>query len=683
MSNRVISKNLAAQEDLLFGEGLQSQKRAGGNYVVSKIRAIYPVNSLEELNSLDPDKFPKARLYTDNGVEDYIYTNGQYIRVTDSSLKLKIFQSPTNNLTKVSTFAGGVGVVYEVRKTSDNSLATIYSDKGGVNPITQNGTSNISDANTEVVFYIADGDYTVTINTVSTGFMVGVSSKNVTTLDGLSLEDKLSELDRYNKESIGTTFLEKAGEKNTNWFFGGSGVAVMGDSISHGAFALDIYRNNWVNVLKRCFNAEYNSESYGFVNINDTLGFGTTLSQEVHNATRGAGFTYLSGLDAKWSISGGAYVSNSSGSVFTVDVPSFQKEFGVWYRALPGGGSFDIEVNGVVVRTVDTSSGNGGYFVTKSLDVEDNGFGVCNIRLITKSTSPVYLIGMQYEPVANATCLHNFSNSGRRLAHVDKDVIDRTISGANVFIMALGHNDAADCETDTSYLAEVQQRIDWIIRACKSFGVPIVIPDFNWSRGEDAKIRVELKRLADALDRSTYIAFPDFFNFDGSTAASSELINDFELFYDASHPNVLGHKIIAETIAKALRYSCSSKTEALDFYDFWTVVKIPAGDVTNASTDPNYSFAYKKNGSNMLVRGNLSHTTSPFPSGAYVISDSIPTFNFSNSTLHSAKINTSALDAVAYIETRFGQAGFRLHVKGGNTLGNMNFDLVLPLLTQD
>ena len=85
------------------------------------------------------------------------------------NFELKIFQSPTDNLTKVSTFAGGVGAVYEVRKTSDNSLATIYSDKDGVTEIAQNGTSNVSDANAEVVFYVDEGDYTVTIGGVSAG----------------------------------------------------------------------------------------------------------------------------------------------------------------------------------------------------------------------------------------------------------------------------------------------------------------------------------------------------------------------------------------------------------------------------------------------------------------------------------------------------------------------------------
>lgn len=173
MSSRTINKNLAAQEDLLFGEGLQAQKRAGGNYTVNKIRAIYPVNSLEELESLDPDKFPKARLYTDDGVEDYVYTDGQYERVTDSSLKLKVFQSPTDNLAKVETFAGGVGVVYEVRKVSDNSLATIYSDKDGATSIPQNGTANVSNGDAEAVFYVADGDYTVTVGATTTKFSVG------------------------------------------------------------------------------------------------------------------------------------------------------------------------------------------------------------------------------------------------------------------------------------------------------------------------------------------------------------------------------------------------------------------------------------------------------------------------------------------------------------------------------
>ena len=70
---RVVRKNLAGQEDLLFGEGQVAQTRAGGAYNITKNRVIYPVNSIEELNVLDPEKFPKAQLYDGNLVTSYLY----------------------------------------------------------------------------------------------------------------------------------------------------------------------------------------------------------------------------------------------------------------------------------------------------------------------------------------------------------------------------------------------------------------------------------------------------------------------------------------------------------------------------------------------------------------------------------------------------------------------------------
>lgn len=117
------------------------------------------------------------------------------------NFELKIFQSPTDNLTKIETFAGGVGAAYEVRKTSDNSLATIYSDKDGVTEILQNGIVNVSDGDAEVVFYIADGDYTVTINAVSSEFGVGHNS--------LSGRDQAG---AHTASAISTSYPANAGE---------------------------------------------------------------------------------------------------------------------------------------------------------------------------------------------------------------------------------------------------------------------------------------------------------------------------------------------------------------------------------------------------------------------------------------------------------------------------------------
>ena len=63
--------------------------------------------------------------------------------------------------------AGGnnyyAGIVYEVFNSND-TLADIYSDAAGANPINQDGISNKSNSSGEVVFYIDSGDYYIKVN---------------------------------------------------------------------------------------------------------------------------------------------------------------------------------------------------------------------------------------------------------------------------------------------------------------------------------------------------------------------------------------------------------------------------------------------------------------------------------------------------------------------------------------
>ena len=111
------------------------------------------------------------------------------------SFELKIFQSPTNGgLTEIQTRTVNGGDVYEVRKTSDNSLATVYSDAAGTAEIVQNGTANQSGSDGVVEFYVADGDYYVEVGGVKTGFIVGVSADYVSTSDGRSVQQRLNDL---------------------------------------------------------------------------------------------------------------------------------------------------------------------------------------------------------------------------------------------------------------------------------------------------------------------------------------------------------------------------------------------------------------------------------------------------------------------------------------------------------
>lgn len=105
------------------------------------------------------------------------------------SFALKIFQSPTDGgLTKIQTRTVETGEVYEVRKTSDDSLATIYSDAAGANEIAQDGTSNVSDSAGIVEFYIVDGDYYIEVSGGSSNFKASTSYLgNVVYVDALGL----------------------------------------------------------------------------------------------------------------------------------------------------------------------------------------------------------------------------------------------------------------------------------------------------------------------------------------------------------------------------------------------------------------------------------------------------------------------------------------------------------------
>lgn len=51
---------------------------------------------------------------------------------------------------------------------------------------------------------------------------------------------------------------------NDLFFNGGDATSVLGDSISHGAWAGDVYTNGWVRLLARALNGEYGTYSYGF-----------------------------------------------------------------------------------------------------------------------------------------------------------------------------------------------------------------------------------------------------------------------------------------------------------------------------------------------------------------------------------------------------------------------------------
>ncbi len=112
-----ITKALAVEEDILHGEGSDQQVREGKVVTVTKVRNIQPINSLDDLLTLNGIKFPKARFYK-FGAIDFLYDT-----VTSTYLPV-----PVNNT--LSDLAFGVDLTSEDNAAALNLAVTFCSTNG-------------------------------------------------------------------------------------------------------------------------------------------------------------------------------------------------------------------------------------------------------------------------------------------------------------------------------------------------------------------------------------------------------------------------------------------------------------------------------------------------------------------------------------------------------------------------
>lgn len=398
-------------------------------------------------------------------------------------------------------------------------------------------------------------------------------------------------------------------------------ITLWGDSISHGAFALNTFMHGWARLLNRAINAEAGASSYGYCNWS-SLGSGGTATTEVHNVSFSGGS--WSGIDAQsagaaLSPNGQAIRSPGVGGTMTIGLPFFQNRAEMHYLRQPGGGTFTITVNGSVVATVNTDGALG--HMTASFNLTDAGYGNTVIVVAQTVAGVVDIIGPGYLAAATEPLFNNYSQSGRRLAYSSEAAIIKAMAESSTFILALGHNDQGDGDSNSAYYANFTQRIDWIIQYAKQYNVKLIVPDFCWTAPESSRSRGQLRRAA----RDTggiYINLPKMI-FSGSvTISTSHLIDTLKMWTDGSHPNKDGHKWVFETVAKAMGLSCSTKKEAIRNHDFWMPLPLVAAtgvensDLANAGL----TSAYKRNGDQVLVKLFAENApTGAFPIGSYAL----------------------------------------------------------------
>lgn len=404
---------------------------------------------------------------------------------------------------------------------------------------------------------------------------------------------------------------------------------ILGDSISQGAFALNTFLHGWARIFARCFNAELGASSYGFVNFL-SLGAGATATSDIHgvNFFGTAWGSVDSSTDANAADypAGMAMRAGDATSVISIVVPSFQSRAWVYYGTRAGSANFTISVNGALAATVVTNAAAGWSF--QEVAMADNGYGDNTIAIqSTAGAVQPDIIGISYLAAAVEPVVNNFSNSGRRLRYLGQNLIIAMMQESASMIVALGHNDQGDADADDAYYTAFMQRITWLTTYAKQYGVRLIVPDFCWSAAKSSRTRLALRQLA-ADTGGIYIDLPgELFKNRESIAPGADrynyLINTYRMWVDGSHPNKYGHQWIAETIAKRIGLSCSSKNEALSRYDWWMplALKVATG-VYNYFTAPNSVSSYRRNGTEVVVRLFLHQSPAlAFPVGTYQLQD--------------------------------------------------------------
>lgn len=420
----------------------------------------------------------------------------------------------------------------------------------------------------------------------------------------------------------------------------GGGVNIIGDSISHGAYSGNAYTNHWSYLLARSVAAAFDTRSLGFFPLDGLYNSIPALeTPQLVDLTMSAGWGATEanpapynypigdiGANAADIINGKAYSSTTSGATMTITLPSICERVVLLFTKQPGGGVFNITVNGSAAGTINTANATTLYNQGQSINVVDNGKGECVIVLTKADTGPTQInatAGLLSSDIGIADfskriAVHNYSQKGRLLSNMSEANVIRACN-APALIMALGYNDwgTNDADNNDTNFNAFKQRIDWFIQYANVYKALVVVPDFIWYAGPTSRTRAQLQRLARETN-GIYLPFADWFFSVGTVPTISPLqLNDpLGLWADAGHPGPIGNELIFATIATAMGLPVTSKKQALQHYDWAYPIKITHASFTNDTPNLiNSISSIRQNGSAYHIKLNMKHSSDPIPTG--------------------------------------------------------------------
>ncbi len=331
--------------------------------------------------------------------------------------------------------------------------------------------------------------------------------------------------------------------------YGETSVSIIGDSISQGLNAGNLYDDSWASIFKNAFNQHFGANNIGFVSFND--GYADKAGEtdaatykEIHKLTMGADDQW--NITKFWTGTPGLYLYTAANvdtdSVLNIALNRRQggidrhiNGFYIYHTTGPDYGNFEILVNDVKVASVDCAADER-YMCARSEIIRiPEGMGDEITIKIVKSqavTGTVQIAGISYREDTTSPVVNNYSLSGCRLVDFSDEMLSK-IATANVVMLTLGTNDlGTDCDLEV-----FKEKLKIVVDTCKRNGSKLVIGDVIWNlanRPKGAAFKLALKNAAVEMGEDGY--YIDF----------NEIPVDklLDVKTDSYHPTKQGHKLM-------------------------------------------------------------------------------------------------------------------------------------------
>ncbi len=319
--------------------------------------------------------------------------------------------------------------------------------------------------------------------------------------------------------------------------YGQPAIAVLGDSISHGANCPKIYEQSYISLVKQALWEKTGVENYGFASIENSLWNGLGRYDEVHQTRWDTNIWQEERIDADL---GRMRVSASKkGLSLDFTVAKNFKSFYVYYEKNANGGTFDV-VTSDGRTSVDTTQGLDGYStVGRSEAIPFPADGKFSLE-ITSEGKPVGINGVGYYQDPSQPVINNYASNGSKLIDVSDEIIQFACR-ADTLIMAHGYNDSHFDGSNPDNQKEFTRKIDLIIETVKQTGCRVIVHDMAWGFGSQDFYRKELARLASETG-GLYVSAQDEYG-----QAILDMLND------NVHPSPEGHRVIGEYLISKMR----------------------------------------------------------------------------------------------------------------------------------